>query len=62
MYIQTWRTEKKPPCTTNIHLIKKIKCRREENIFWGGRGRHKERGNEGVYGRCILCPYTKIEE
>jgi hypothetical protein len=23
---------------------------------------HKERGNESVYGGCILYPYMKIEE
>jgi hypothetical protein len=28
---------------------------------WEG-GRHKERGNEGVYGECVLNPYMKIEE
>jgi hypothetical protein len=27
----------------------------------GGVG-HKERGNEGVYGRCVLYLYMKIEE
>jgi hypothetical protein len=25
-------------------------------------GKHKERGNEGEYGGCILDPYMKIEE
>jgi hypothetical protein len=36
------------------------------NIFWWGvpigGGGHNERVNEGVYGRCILYPYMKIEE
>jgi hypothetical protein len=27
-----------------------------------GRGGHKERENEGVYGECVLYPYVKIEE
>jgi hypothetical protein len=26
------------------------------------RGEPKERGNEGVYGGCILHPYMKMEE
>jgi hypothetical protein len=25
-------------------------------------GGHKERGNEGEYGGCILNPYMKIEK
>jgi hypothetical protein len=25
-------------------------------------GRHKERGNEGEYGGCILYSYMKMEE
>jgi hypothetical protein len=28
---------------------------------WEGDG-HKERGNETIYGGCILYPYMKIEE
>jgi hypothetical protein len=32
-----------------------------DGYLWEGVG-HKERGNEGVYGRCILYPYMKIEK
>jgi hypothetical protein len=44
-----------------------MKGRREKEIFSGVRnhwevGGHKERGNEGVYGRCALYPYMKTEE
>jgi hypothetical protein len=27
-----------------------------------GGGGHKERGNEGIYGGCVLHPYMKIEK
>jgi hypothetical protein len=30
--------------------------------FFLGMGGHKERGNEGKYGGCILNPYMKVEE
>jgi hypothetical protein len=30
--------------------------------YQGKGGRQKERGNEGVYGECILYPNMKIEE
>jgi hypothetical protein len=36
------------------------------NLFWDGYqwegGGHKERGNEGEYGGCILYLYMQIEE
>jgi hypothetical protein len=32
------------------------------NMDISGRGGHRERKNEGVYGRCILYPYMKLEE
>jgi hypothetical protein len=28
----------------------------------GGGGGHKESGNEGEHGRCVLYPYMKTEE
>jgi hypothetical protein len=44
-----------------------MKGKREKWVFSGvGEpwevGGHKERGNEGEYGRCVLCPHMKIEE
>jgi hypothetical protein len=37
---------------------KKNEGQEENSIFCG----HKEKGNEGVYGGCVLYPYLKIEE
>jgi hypothetical protein len=44
-----------------------MKARGKNKSFPGvgtsGRGAgHKEWVNEGVYGRCVLYPYMKIEE
>jgi hypothetical protein len=56
----------KSPWTINIHLTLKNEGQEGKiNLFqeWvpvGGGGK-KERGNEGVYGACILYPYVKIE-
>jgi hypothetical protein len=41
----------------------KMQDRRENKSFpevgTSGRGDYKERGNEDVYGGCVLCPYIK---
>jgi hypothetical protein len=46
-------------------LLKKNE-RRVKQIFsslgTNGMGEHKERVNEGEYGRCILYLYMKVEE
>jgi hypothetical protein len=46
-------------------LVVKFSVFLKNNIspnFLGEVGGHKERGNEGEYGGCILYPYIKKEE
>jgi hypothetical protein len=59
----------KTPWNTNIHLILKNEWQEETiNLFWGwfqwedSSSGHKERGNEGIYGGCVLNAYMKINE
>jgi hypothetical protein len=66
-YIQNQSTKEKPPWTFDTHLIFKNEGQEGKiNLFQGwvsvGGGEHKKRGNESVYGGCVLYPYMKIEE
>jgi hypothetical protein len=49
-----------------MYTLKKMKGKREKRVFSGGGYQwevsgHKERGNDGEYGGCILYPYMQIE-
>jgi hypothetical protein len=54
----------KPPWAINV-CFKKMKDREVKQVLSQvdtmGVGSHKERVNEGEYGRCILCSCMKIE-